>query len=270
MIVEDLIQKICPVSDPDCDYTVEDITVSNGYTLLYDFWSNSNVVWNVVCLRLSNFSTTYVSDIFMWFSTNSNYEPYNKIQFSNNFPYQFECIYMNWRYFMWSVTAWYSPITFDLELFVLNDLLSTSIPEKTSLECQTEYNLIPVEDVDINYCVENQLCPNESWTGDFSGDLQFSNIYINDILHPWKQNIFVNIPDYIMWDYNVVGDDFNIYVGSGYDVDYINSVIDINSYRPTSSDFTNVFVGGLTLIFPYIVIVLFIVFIRKLIKRIFK
>lgn len=143
-------------------------------------------------------------------------------------------------------------------------------PDYTSLQCQTEYNLIPISSVDTNYCVENQLCPNESWTGDFSGDLQFSNLYINDILHPWKQNIFVNIPDYIMWDYNVVGDDFNIYVGSGYDVDYINSVIDINSYRPTSSDFTNVFVGGLTLVFPYIVIVLFIVFIRKLIKRIFK
>ena len=53
------------------------------------------------------------------------------------------------------------------------------------------------------------------------------------------------------------------------DEEYIQSVIDINSYRPTSSDFTDTFVSGLTLVMPYIVIVLFIVFVWKLLKKIF-
>ena len=35
--------------------------------------------------------------------------------------------------------------------------------------------------------------------------------------------------------------EFNLYCGSGYDEDYINSVIAINSYRPDSGDFTNIF-----------------------------
>lgn len=105
---------------------------------------------------------------------------------------------------------------------------------------------------------------------DYTWDLQRSNIYINNILHPWRQFVNIEIPDYITWDYSVGDDDFNLYVWSGYDVDYIESVIDINSYRPTSDDFTNVFVSGLTLVMPYIVIVLFIIFVRKLLKRIFK
>lgn len=140
----------------------------------------------------------------------------------------------------------------------------------TSLECQEEYNLIPIEDIDINYCVWNWLCPNESWTWDFTWDLQFSNIYINNILHPWKQNIFVTIPDYITWDYSFTGDDFNIYVWSWYDEEYINSIIKINSYRPTDTDFSDIFISWLTLIFPYIVVTLFIVFVWRLLKRIFK
>ena len=35
--------------------------------------------------------------------------------------------------------------------------------------------------------------------------------------------------------------------------EYIQSIIDINSYRPTSEDFTDTFVSGLTLVMPYIV-----------------
>lgn len=128
-------------------------------------------------------------------------------------------------------------------------------------------------EIDTNYCVWNWLCPSEVWTWDwedFSWDLQYSNLYINNILHPWKQNIFVDIPDYITRDYNSTWDDFNLYVGSWYDVEYIESIININSYRPSSEDFTNIFVSWLTLVFPYIFVLLLIVFIWKLLKRIFK
>jgi hypothetical protein len=153
--------------------------------------------------------------------------------------------------------------------FVWNNILSAwSCPEVNTWEILSWYIL--ESEIDTNYCVWNWLCPNECWSWtDFSWDLQYSNIYINSILHPWKQNIFIDIPDYITWDYFSTGDDFNLYVWSGYDVDYINSIIDINSYRPTSTDFTDIFVWWLTLITPYIVAVLFFYLVWRLLKRIF-
>ena len=131
----------------------------------------------------------------------------------------------------------------------------------SSIECQTEYNLIPFENVDTNYCVQNDLCPVPD---------NFSQLFINDLEFQSHPVINIEIPDYITWDYTWTESWFNLYVWSWYDVDYINSIIDINSYRPTSQDFTYMFVSGLTLIFPYIFIALLIVFMWKLIKRIFK
>lgn len=130
-----------------------------------------------------------------------------------------------------------------------------------SLECQTNYSLIPIENVDVNYCVQNDLCPVPD---------NFSQIFINDLEFQSYPVINIDIPDYITWDYTGTESWFYLSIWSGYDVNYINSIIDINSYRPTSEDFTSVFVGGLTLIFPYLVFALFILFVWKLIKRIFK
>lgn len=226
--------------------------ISNSWYLCFyvDWWStywdnwNANVWYNCEnggCNDWSQFNyKTFKSCIYIeWWEIVNNYNP----------PSQ------------WTLYYWFFPPYQECNV---ND-------PYTSLECQTEYNLIPVEDVDINYCVWNWLCPNEcgSWT-DFSWDLQYSNIYINSILHPWEENIFIDIPDYIQWDYSVTTWEFNVYVWSWYDMDYMNSIIKINSYRPTSSDFTNIFVSGLTLIFPYIFVLLLIIFMWKLIKRVFK
>ena len=115
---------------------------------------------------------------------------------------------------------------------------------------------------DINYCVENNLCPISSWS--------WSELKINDIVHEWKPLINVSIPDNIYWDYSTDENQFDLYVWSWYDQDYIDSILKINSYRPDNEDFTNIFVSWLTLIFPYIFVALLIVFIWKLLKRIFK
>ncbi len=115
---------------------------------------------------------------------------------------------------------------------------------------------------DINYCVENWLCPTWSWSR--------SELVINDIVHEWKPLININIPDYIQWDYTWNENQYDIYVWSWYDQDYIDSILKINSYRPDSKDFTQTFVSWLTLIFPYIFVALLIAFIWKLLKRIFK
>lgn len=259
--VEDLIQ----VFDSSNDYTI-----STNYQVLYHL--NSADYW-VYCIKANRISWWIYFNFWYSYSQNLvNAWDYMTVYLTPNSPH-IACFYINQPY-IWVWLLWYDPSSVELdmsyELFRLDELLAESLPIMTKWECQAEYNLIPIEEIDINYCVGNWLCPSEMWSWDYTWDLQYSNLYINDILHPWKQNIFVNIPDYIQWDYSVSDDDFNLYVWSGYDLDYIESVIDINSYRPTSEDFTNVFVSGLTLVMPYIVIALFIIFVRKLIKRIFK
>lgn len=234
------------------------ISLSNTYT-----W---DCVW--YCCIQSSSSSKQLIRLNYW---GVEYQPFYW-NYNNNDLYCFELL---WSYTLTNsnstaITVYNYDIPISIYSGDCSDC-STCDDPYTSLECQTEYNLIPVEDVDINYCVWNWLCPNEcgSWT-DFSWDLQYSNIYINSILHPWEENIFIDIPDYIQWDYSVDTWNFNLYVWSWYDMDYMNSIIKINSYRPTSSDFTNIFVSGLTLIFPYIFVLLLIIFMWKLIKRVFK
>lgn len=251
------INNLCEASVSDPQYRFE-----WTWYFCYSFVTNPND-WsssNFPGLRFySNYTDTYsyyldVNDRWMW-----NVSLSVSLEWCVSVPFENAWMFVNW--YNWNC------YNFEFK----RSLDSSCDDPYTSLECQTQYNLIPVEDVDINYCVWNWLCPNEcgSWT-DLSWDLQYSNIYINSILHPWEENIFIDIPDYIQWDYSIATWNFNIYVWSWYDMDYMNSIIKINSYRPTSSDFTNIFVSGLTLIFPYIFVLLLIIFMWKLIKRVFK
>lgn len=145
--------------------------------------------------------------------------------------------------------------------------------DMTSLECQTEYNLIPISDVTKNYCelnfdlIDPVNCPS-SWG---TGDIVRSNVYINNILYPWSSDVYLNVNERLAFDisYNTGFMYVDVY-GYEADEDYINGIIEVNSYRPTSEDFTSIFVGGLVRLFPFIVIALFIAFVRKLIRKIFK
>lgn len=159
--------------------------------------------------------------------------------------------FVNWH------TNWYD-CTYNVYTFSGFNLNCPECQECTI--CPTTWEVISWS-VDTNYCVENDLCPVPS---------NFSQLFINDIEHPWTPLINVSIPDYITWDYVTSSWQFDLYVWSWYDEEYIQSIIDINSYRPDSGDFTNIFVSGLTLIMPYIIIVLFIVFVWKLLRRVFK
>ena len=144
--------------------------------------------------------------------------------------------------------------------------LNTCQNSTWSSNCLETESLLQSCNSDLWMC---QLNLSSCMSGGLSGE-NWSALFVNSLQFPGKPIVNILIPDYITWDYSDDENSFNLSVGSGYDVDYINSVIDINSYRPTSEDFTDVFVSGLTLIMPYIVIVLFIIFSWKLIKRIFK
>lgn len=111
-------------------------------------------------------------------------------------------------------------------------------------------------------------CSDNSWV--IIGSWDWSALFINWIQHEGKWIINVNIADWVVWDYSFNDDQFDLDIGSGYDQDYIDGVIDVQSYRPTSEDFTQTFVGGLILFTPYVIILLFVILVWKLIQRIFK
>lgn len=145
----------------------------------------------------------------------------------------------------------------------------------TSLECQTEYSLIPVSEVTENYCTSNydlispSDCPISSWTWDISR----SAIYLNNIQYAGANNIYININDILDYSTTYVDSWTSFVVDVDWynaDTDYLADILTVQQYHPDSEDFTVAFVGGLTLILPYVVVALFVVFVRKLITKIFK
>lgn len=151
-------------------------------------------------------------------------------------------------------------------------LWSSSCSKLSSLQCQEEYNLIPVENVDQNYCEINNLCPNSwSWENIDCPSSWFSRLSINWIDQDQSLLYQVNIPDYLNYDYVRYSDqisDLNI-EWYNEDQDYIQWIIDTQNYKPTSEDFTNVFMN----IIPYMKIIIFVLFlflVWKMIRKVFK
>lgn len=175
----------------------------------------------------------------------------------------------NWQ---WSCTNSYSL----LEVWNFTDW-SSSCPDcpvcddpYTSLECQTEYSLIPISTVDENYCVDNLLCPSSDcsvcpWSWD-----NWSALYINDIQHLGKPIINITFPDYLDWDYTSTWDIFNLdIVWYPVDTEYIDWIIRTQNYKPTSEDFTQL-VWMLAPYSKYLLFLLFIFIIWAWIKKPFK
>lgn len=137
---------------------------------------------------------------------------------------------------------------------------SFTIPKFTSLQCQTEYSLIPISSVDQNYCTSNNLCPSSDCPS-YSWDLTLwvSNVWINDLFHPWAYNIVMNIADEIDRDYAYTNSWQNLNIDVvWYNVDYeaMQSVIDQQNYKPTQEDFNNL----IAVLWPYSKIIIFFVF----------
>lgn len=288
-----------------CDNVSNLITVVSSWTVI--FWTNP---WNLIdvstsldywtyCVKFSNCThltggdydwctaTNSSSYLFLWYSNSSTWKPNTRIYPNDLDRYYCNTLYSKYPYLNYAINpnnssfAWF--YSMDYEIFYLDNLLNTNIPisdcptcetceeQYTSSQCQTEYSLIPISSVDSSYCITNWFCPSSNLTWEDLTWLNWSALYINNIQHLGKPIINITIPQEIDWDYVSTGDYFNLDVsGLNGDEEYIQGIIDINSYRPTSEDFTKTFVGGLTLIFPYVILALFIVFLRKLIKRIFK
>ena len=132
----------------------------------------------------------------------------------------------------------------------------------TSEECQSEYSLMPIWSCDSEYCELNWMC-GVSWTW-------LSELYINWINHLSAPEINLLIPLEYQWDYLYTWDILNINI-SWYNVDYeyIDNIIRTQNSTPNDTDLNNI-VSGLTPLFvPWLVLILFILFVFRFIKKIF-
>lgn len=194
---------------------------------------------NITCLNNSNLRFNF--NRWNWYYT------YTRLNLNN---------YWQW---MWVCTTWWSIyMTTDSSCnFTIDEY---DFVNYTSLQCQLAYSLIPISSVDQSYCVNNNLCPScpECETcSNFSGTV--SNVYINGINHLWAPNIVMNIAEEIDWDYayTVSWQNMNIDV-VWYNVDYekMQSVIDLQNYKPTDEDFSSL----ISMLAPYTKIIIFFVF----------
>lgn len=133
----------------------------------------------------------------------------------------------------------------------------------SSNECQLEYNLIPISSVDTTYCVSNWFCPSQ----DFSW---FSNLYVNDILFMPSSIYSLNIPEEFNFDYtwneNLLEIDVKWY---NTDSDYIAWIISIQGNRPNNEFFNSIITDLIPKFVPGLVIILFIYFAFRFIKKVF-
>ena len=242
--------------------------------------SDFGVSEGTICFRVNTFETRKTSSVYLyfWFS-NANAIPSNRFQYWQNTTGSWVCVYWNkpeLRFALYQNTSDTYTGYIETEAFLLSDLLNYGIstpscptcPDQySSLECQSEYSLIPISSVDSNYCTTNWLCPS-SWGGDcWTWSINWSSLFINDIQHLWKPIITIDIPEEINWDYTSTDTEFSVEV-IGYNVDYekMNQVLSIQKYIPSSEDFTQV----VWILAPYMKILVFVLFVYIVIRRLKK
>lgn len=256
--VEDLIQ----VFDSSNDYNI-----SSDYQTLYHL--SSSDYW-VYCIKANRVSWwTFFN---FWYSSRENFInwwDYMTVYLSTN-SYHIACFYINQPYVWVWIMPWnqYSQeLNISYELFRLDELLAENLPIMTKWECQVEYNLIPVENVDQHYCETNDLCPEQNecvWSWGVS------ELFINNISHIWAPLINITIPEEFEWDYTWNDEEFDLNViWYNVDTEYIDWIIRTQNYKPTSEDFTQL-VWMLAPYSKYLLFLLFVFIIWAWIKKPFK
>lgn len=176
-----------------------------------DVWSsayylNSSDSYSV-CFTFRNFNW----NLRVWIWRYSDSEPWTNFYFWNDWAWNYVCINK------WSVDRYIMVMPLDSttsiwwDFFSLNTLLETELPLMTSLQCQSEYSLIPVSSIDSNYCSSNWLCPSyyvhlNEWSLESESALITSNvnlftsswIVVNSVESPL--NYYFNVsPDLSGW-----------------------------------------------------------------------
>ena len=152
--------------------------------------------------------------------------------------------------------------------------LRVLFPNFTSLQCQTEYNLIPISEVTANYCrlnfdlISPLECPSWWWSG--TGEVNRSAWYINNQQYPWTATLQIRIPEFIKYSVTYNTDETQVDIEwYNADEDYINAVIDNERLTPTNEDFAYL-ISWLQVFIPYIFIWILILFAVKVFGKVWK
>lgn len=180
-------------------------------------------------------------------------------------------LYMNSNFWVINWYIWFIETSNFWDLVDINNCPST---EYTQLQCENEYNLIPESSVTSAYCEETfnlidpESCPSSWWTW----DINWSNFFVNSHQINGASNIYLWLPEFLTWDYTYIDNwsTLEIDVENEWNPEYIEDILTVQTYHPSSEDFTQSFTWTLVLLMPYIIITLFIIFVWRLIKRIFK
>lgn len=267
----------CTVSSyQDIVYSWTKTITQNSTTNIIDFWSSPN---KTMCITLewTMGNQNYVK---LWFNNNATSVASDSQEYWYDQVWKTVCLYANKRYFNINNPKSTNP-EISYSIYFLNDLLNESVPceevqweQCTQLKCETDYNLIPESSINSEYCedrfnlIDPENCPSSWWTG----DINWSSVFVNSRQIEGAENIYMFLPDFLTWDFTYIDSwtTLEIDVENEWDEDYIDNILAINTYRPSSEEFAVSFVWGLTLIMPYIIVTLFILFVWKIIKRVFK
>ena len=247
------------------------VTSTDTFVTVVDFWEFDS---STVCFKFDNMSVSTNIQVGPYTSQNPWYLNRNQWYYYRwAWAWNYTCVYVwsDWRYLNVSVP---NPVTFDVEYFFMNTFLDTTLPVMTSFECQQNYDLIPISSVDSNYCEINNLCPSWWWECIISGSW-FSDIYIysNNRYFPltWTNSVFINLPQYLTYNYDYSNwwDDLDIDIWYSVDDSYLSSVKDLQLTTPNQVDLNNIVSWLLPLFVPWLVVILFLYFVFRFLKKIF-
>ena len=216
-----------------------------SWTAIHDFGSSSSCDYSDYELK-SNITQSYCTNKFNNLISTSSIDQ-NYCTSNNLCPSCQSCDY-----------SWYVLESDITENYCINKY-SNLINEEdiTSWYCETEFWLIDPEN-----------CP-ASWG---SWDINWSNFFVNSEQIQGASMIYLRLPEFLNRDYTYINSwsTLNINVENVWDTEYIEDILEVQTFHPSSEDFTQSFTWTLVLLLPYIIIVLFIMFIWKLLRWIFK
>ena len=180
-----------------------------------------------------------------------------------------------WEYMTCTRYAWEITLTSDYTYHYYNIILWIDwlYPNYTSLECQTEYNLIPIDDVNANYCnlnfwmIDPRDCPTTEWTWAISWTPRF----INDEQYPWTNLLNINIPEDIA--HSVIYNEEETIVNVEWynaDENYINWILQKEKLTPTNEDIEEMITWFMINYFPYLALAIVFLYLARKIFKLFK
>lgn len=98
----------------------------------------------------------------------------------------------------------------------------------------------------------------------------WSALYINEIQHESAPLISITIPEEFDWDYSWTEEEFDLDIKwFNVDTEYIDWIITTQKTLPNNTDFNNTISWLIPIFIPWLVIIIFLLFIFRFIKKIF-